>query len=274
MSSLFLRPGLFAAAALLALPLAAQARELRVCADPNNLPFSDAKGEGFENKIAELVASDISAEVKYYWFAQRRGFLRNTLNAHVCDVIIGIPTDMHMLRTTKPYYRSGYVFVQREDTAPVTGFDDPKLAQLKIGVQLTGNDGVNTPPAHELADRGIVSNVHGYMVYGDYAKPSPLKDIIDGLAAGDIDVAAVWGPEAGWFAANQNVPLRLTPVANARLPLPMSFDISMGVRKDDTALAQELEASIDRHRSDIDAILTDYHVPRLPLPTKKAETAQ
>jgi mxaJ protein len=274
MSSRSLRTGLLAAAALMALPLGAQAGEFRVCADPNNMPFSNANGDGFENKIAELVAADMGAEVKYYWFAQRRGFLRNTLNAHNCDVVIGIPVEMHMLRTTKPYYRSGYVFVQRADAAPVTGFDDPKLTQLKIGVQLTGNDGVNTPPAHELADRGIVSNVHGYMVYGDYAKPSPLKDIIDGLAAGDIDVAAVWGPEAGWFAANQKVPLRLTPVANARLPLPMSFDIGMGVRKDDAALAQELEASIDRHRSDIDSILADYHVPRLPLPTQKAETAQ
>ncbi|WP_026595634.1 substrate-binding domain-containing protein [Methyloferula stellata] len=274
MSSRSLRTGLLAAAALIALPLAAAARDLRVCADPNNMPFSNANGDGFENKIAELIAADMGAEVKYYWFAQRRGFLRNTLNAHNCDVVIGIPIDIHMLHTTKPYYRSGYVFVQRADAAPITGFDDPKLTQLKIGVQLTGNDGVNTPPAHELADRGIVSNVHGYMVYGDYAKPSPLKDIIDGLAAGDIDVAAVWGPEAGWFAANQKVPLRLTPVTNARLPLPMSFDIGMGVRKDDTALAQELEASIERHRSDIDSILTDYHVPRLPLPTQKAETAQ
>jgi mxaJ protein len=273
MSSRFLRACLVATA-LAAAPLAAQARDLRVCADPNNLPYSDANGAGFENKIAEVIAADTGAEVKYYWFAQRRGFLRNTLNAHVCDVVIGIPVDMHMLRTTKPYYRSGYVFVQREDAAPVTGFDDPKLAQLKIGVQLTGNDGVNTPPAHELADRGIISNVHGYMVYGDYAKPSPLKDIIDGLAAGDIDVAAVWGPEAGWFAASQKVPLRLTPVANARLNLPMSFDIGMGVRKDDAALADELEAAIERHRSEIDAILTAYHVPRLPIPTQKAETAQ
>jgi mxaJ protein len=271
MSSHYLRTGVMAAA-LAALSPAAHAMDLRICADPNNLPYSDAKGEGFENKIAALIAADMGADVTYYWFAQRRGFLRNTLNARNCDVVIGIPVKMHMLRTTKPYYRSSYFFVQREDAAPVQGFDDPKLTQLKIGVQLTGNDGVNTPPAHELASRGIISNVHGYMVYGDYAKPAPLRDIIDGLTGGDIDVAVVWGPEAGWFVANQKMPLRLTPVTGAQLLLPMSFDIGMGVRKDDTALADELEASIERHSSDIDSILTEYHVPRLP--TQTAETAR
>ncbi len=272
MSSRLLSGGL--ALAIVSMPLAAEARDLRVCADPNNLPFSDAKGEGFENKIAELIASDMGADVKYYWFAQRRGFIRNTLNAHNCDVVIGIPIAVDMVRATKPYYRSGYVFVQRADTPAILGFDDPRLTSLKIGVQLTGNDGVNTPPAHELADRGIVSNVHGYMVYGDYAKPTPLRDIIDGVKVGDTDVAVVWGPEAGWFAANEQPGLLVTPVANARLGLPMSFDIGMGVRKDESALADELNASIERHRSDIDAILTAYHVPRLPIPTQKAETAQ
>jgi len=270
MSSLF-RRACIASMALAASSIIAEARELRVCADPNNLPYTDAKGEGFENKIAEVIATDWKANLRYFWFAQRRGFLRNTLNAHACDVVIGIPIGMHTLRTTKPYYRSGYVFVQRSDATPVSGFDDPKLAHSKIGIQLIGNDGVNTPPVHELADRGIVSNVHGYMVYGDYDKPAPLKDIIDGLIAGDTDIAIVWGPEAGWFAANQKVPLKLTPVTNARLNLPMTFEIGMGVRKDDAALAEDLEASIDRHRVEIDAIIADYHVPRLPISAQKGE---
>jgi Cytochrome C oxidase, cbb3-type, subunit III len=104
---------------------------LRVCADPNNLPYSDAKGAGFENKIAQVVATDLGADLSYFWFAQRRGFVRNTLNANVCDVVIGIPADMHMLCTTKPYYRSGYVFVQREDRPLITSFDDPNLKHLK-----------------------------------------------------------------------------------------------------------------------------------------------
>ncbi|ACK52289.1 extracellular solute-binding protein family 3 [Methylocella silvestris BL2] len=271
MSSRFLR-ACMAGAALAAAPLSLQALELRVCADPNNLPFSDRSEAGFENKIAEVIASDIGAKLSYFWLAQRRGFLRKTLNAHVCDVVIGIPVDMHMLRTTKPYYRSGYVFVQPGDAPRVTGFDDPKLARLEIGVQLVGNDGVNTPPAHELADRGIVANVRGYMVYGDYGQPAPLRGIIDGLLSGQTDVAIMWGPEAGWFASQQDAPLRLTPVG-AGAKLPMAFDIGMGVRKEDPKLAADLEAAIDRRRSEIEAILADYHVPLLPIPAQKAEAA-
>ena len=270
MSSRFLRISL-ALGALCGVSLAAEARDFRVCADPNNLPFSDAKGAGFENKIAQVVATDLGADLSYFWFAQRRGFVRNTLNANVCDVVIGIPADMHMLRTTKPYYRSGYVFVQREDHPLITSFDDPNLKHLKIGVQLIGNDGVNTPPAHELADRGIITNVRGYMVYGDYEQAAPLKDIIEGLTKGDIDVAIVWGPQAAWFASQQQTPLRVIPVADSRGNLPMSFNIAMGVRKQDAQLASELEAAMNRRHAEIDAILAAYHVPRFPIPTEKAE---
>ncbi len=259
--------------ALCGASLAAEARDLRVCADPNNLPYSDAKGAGFENKIAQLIAADLGADVRYFWFAQRRGFLRNTLNANVCDLVVGVPADMHMLQTTKPYYRSGYVFVQREDEPLVASFDDPNLKHLKIGVQLIGNDGTNTPPAHELADRGIVTNVRGYMVYGDYEKSAPLKDIVEGLNKGDIDVAIVWGPQAAGFASQQSAPLRVTPVADSRSKIPMSFDIAMGVRKQDAQLASELEAELDRRRTEIDSILADYHVPRFPIAAQKAEAS-
>jgi mxaJ protein len=270
MSSNFLRICL-ALGALCGASAAADARDLRVCADPNNLPYSNANGAGFENKIAQLIGADLGADVRYFWFAQRRGFLRNTLNANACDVVIGIPADMHMLHTTKPYYRSGYVFVQREDQAPIASLDDPNLRHLRIGVQLIGNDGTNTPPAHELADRDIITNVRGYMVYGDYEQAEPLKDIIEGLNKGDIDVAIVWGPQAAWFAKQQSTPLRVTPVADSRSKIPMSFDIAMGVRKQDAQLAGELEAVLNRRRADIDAILAAYHVPRFPIPTQKAE---
>jgi len=268
------RAGLVAGVAFVALsgqPSSAFARELRVCSDSNNLPFSNANGEGFENKIAELVAADLHADLKYYWFAQRRGFIRNTLNAHNCDVVIGIPVRVELVRPTKPYYESGYVFVQRADAKPIESFDDPRLKDLKIGVQLTGNNGVNTPPAHELADRGMVNNIHGYLVYGDYSKPTPLKEIIDGVAKGDTDVAVVWGPEAGWLAAQETVPLQIHPVADAKSGIAMSFKIGMGVRKDDKDFADELQQVIDRHQSDIDAILAAYHVPHFSIPLK-AET--
>lgn len=270
MSSRFLRISL-ALGASCSVALAAEARELRVCADPNNLPYSDAKGAGFENKIAQLIGADLDADVRYFWFAQRRGFLRNTLNANACDVVIGIPADMHMLHTTKPYYRSGYVFVQRDGQAPIISFDDPNLKHLKIGVQLIGNDGTNTPPAHELADRGITANVRGYMVYGDYEQAQPLKDIIEGLNKGEIDVAIVWGPQAAWFAKQQPTPLRVAPVTDSESKIPMSFDIAMGVRKQDTQLAEELEAELTRRHTDIEAILAEYHVPQLAIPSQKEE---
>jgi len=276
MSFLFhsFRAGLVASAVLTALvgqSSATNARKLRVCSDSNNLPFSNAQGEGFENKIAELIADDLHADLKYYWFAQRRGFIRNTLNAHNCDVVIGIPVQVELVRPTKPYYESGYVFVQRADAKPIEGFDDPHLKDLNIGVQLTGNNGVNTPPAHELAARGIINNIRGYLVYGDYSQATPLKEIVDGVVKGDTDVAIVWGPEAGWLAAQENVPLQIHPVADAKSGIAMGFKIGMGVRKDDKELADELQQVIDRHQSEIDAILAVYHVPHVSIPLK-AET--
>jgi mxaJ protein len=146
-----------------------QSRELRVCADPNNLPFSNRKGEGFENHLAQLIAGELDATVRYTWFPQRRGFIRNTLAADSCDVIMGIPEHSERVLTTRPYYRSTYVFVSRKDRGlKIRSFDDPALRKLKIGVQLIGDDYHNTPPVHALSRRGIVGNLVGYSVYGDY----------------------------------------------------------------------------------------------------------
>src|SRR3954451_13767162 len=146
MSSAF--PRLAVIALLVCGTAAAEARELRVCADPNNRPFSAEDGSGMENKIAELIGQELGAEVTYTWFAQRRGFLRNTLNARKCDLVPGIPAKMDMLRTTQLYYRSGYMFVRKESTPSVESLDDHALKTLKIGVQLIGNDAKNTPPVH------------------------------------------------------------------------------------------------------------------------------
>ncbi|HEY9233175.1 MAG TPA: hypothetical protein VIS78_13560, partial [Blastocatellia bacterium] len=149
-------------------------RVLKVCADPNNLPFSNDRGEGFENKIAELIASEMNATVEYTWWAQRRGFVRNTLKAGNCDCLMGVPLGFEMAATTGPYYRSTYVFVYRKDSGfAVHSFDDPILKRLRIGVQMVGDDYANTPPAHALANRHIVTNVRGYTLYGDYRQPNP-----------------------------------------------------------------------------------------------------
>ncbi len=239
---------------------------LRVCADPNNLPFSNQRGEGFENKIAELLAHDMGERVEYTWWAQRRGFFRNTLRAGTCDIVIGVPAAFEMALTTKPYYRSTYVFLSRKDRRlNLTSLDDPKLKDLKIGVQIIGDDFSNAPPAHALGRRNIVGNVKGFTVYGDYSQPNPPARIVDAVAKGDVDVAIVWGPLAGYFAKQARVPLEVVPVSpQIDQPfLPFVFDISMGVRRDDQQLRDEVEQVLDKRRDEIDRILREYQVPRV-----------
>ena len=250
---------------------------VRVCADPNNLPFTNARGEGFENRIAALLARDLGTHVEYVWWAQRRGFLRNTLHAGACDVVMGLPTDIEMALTTKPYYRSGYVFVTRRDRdLRIASFDDERLRRMRIGVPMVSDDGANAPPAHALARRGIVRNLVHYSVFGDYREDSPPSALIAAVARGDVDVAAAWGPLAGYFAHRQREPLDIVPIEpQMDTPfLPMAFDMSMAVRRRDTALRGVLDAFIERRRAEIDAILSEYHVPRLdrahPRPTPNA----
>jgi mxaJ protein len=222
------------------------------------------------------VAQELGATVEYTWWAQRRGFLRNTLKAGLCDVVPGTPANMEGLRTTTPYYRSTYVFVTRAEGPTIASLNDPKLREVRIGVQLIGDDGSNAPPAHALARRSIVGNVRGYLVYGDYREPNPPARIVEAVANGEIDVAAVWGPLAGYFASRQPVALTLTPVRPAfdGPQLPMVWDISMGVRKDDEMLRQEIDAALARRRAEIDAILADYGVPRLDALPKRAEAGR
>jgi mxaJ protein len=239
---------------------------LRVCADPNNLPFSNQHGEGFENKIAELLAQDLGERVEYTWWAQRRGFFRNTLRAGTCDIVIGVPSAFEMALTTKPYYRSTYVFLTRKDRhLNLTSLDDPSLKKLKIGVQIIGDDFSNAPPAHALSRRNIVGNVKGFTVYGDYSQPNPPARIVDAVAKGDVDVAIVWGPLAGYFAKQSRVPLTVVPVSpQIDQPfLPFVFDISMGVRRDDQELRDQIEQVLERRRDEVDRILQEYAVPRV-----------
>jgi mxaJ protein len=241
---------------------------LRVCADPNNLPFSNDRGQGFENKIAELLARDLGKKIEYTWWAQRRGFVRNTLKAGSCDVIIGVPTGLEMVLPTSPYYRSTYVFVTRsKDDIRVRSFDDPVLRRIRVGVQLIGDDGTNSPPAHALSNRGIIYNVKGYAVYGDYSQESPPSRIIEAVARGEIDLAIAWGPMAGYWASRSPVPLKLVPVQpQIDLPfLPFVFDIGMGVRRGDTTFRASLQSVLTRRRTEINRILDEYAVPQLGL---------
>ena len=243
----------------------AEDRVLRVAADPNNLPFSNQRGEGFENKIAELIARELHCKLEYQWRAQRRGFFRETLKNGDADLVLGVPAHFDMALTTAPYYRSSYVFVTRaERQIHVASLDDPQLRKLKIGVQLIGNDGVDTPPAHALARRGIVENVRGFTLYGDYARQNPPAQIIEAVANGDVDVAIVWGPLAGFFAKQSPIPLAVTPVTPQRDgALTFAFDVSLGVRKTERELKDQLDTFVAQHREQIERVLDDYNVPRV-----------
>ena len=240
------------------------ADEFRVCADPNNLPFSNDKGEGFENKLAELVAKELGKRVTYVWWAQRRGFVRNTLKAGRCDVIMGVPAQYELVATTQPYYRSSYVFLSRDDRRlDLASISDPRLRDLRIGVHLLGDDGFNTPPANALGEEGITRNVVGYSIYGDYRTPNPPARLVEAVADGEVDVAAVWGPLAGYFARRSAVPLRVVPITGteAFAPLLFQFDIAIGVRKQDKALKDRLDEILARDAGAIRALLVSYGVP-------------
>jgi mxaJ protein len=238
---------------------------LRVCADPNNLPFSDSAGRGFENKIASLIASDFGERLEYEWWPQRRGFVRNTLRAGLCDLVIGVPSSYELTLRTASYYRSSYVFVTRSSGYHVTSFDDTALKHMRVGVHLMGDDYANSPAALALLRRGLGGQIVGYMIYGDYSKPHPPSNLIDAVARGEIDVAVAWGPLAGYFAQRSTVPLTITPVS-PRIDLPFTpfvFDIAMGVRRGDSTWRARLDTELVRRRADIQRILNDYGVPLL-----------
>jgi quinoprotein dehydrogenase-associated probable ABC transporter substrate-binding protein len=242
----------------------AQNPPLRVCADPNNLPFSNDRLEGFENEIASVVAKDLNTAVQYTWKPQRRGFVRRTLKAHECDLVVSVPSEYDLLLPTKPYYRSTYVFVYAKNRGlDLRSFDDPVLRRLKIGLHESSDDGANQPPAHALARRGIVGNIVGFRMFDLDSVENPPGKIIDAVASGEIDVAIVWGPFGGYYARRQKTALEVVPVSPALDPpsLPFTFDISMGVRKGDDALKKQIEEILDRRRGDIRTILQRYGVP-------------
>jgi mxaJ protein len=230
------------------------------------MPFSNERKEGFENRIAEVLGEELGAKLDYVWWAQRRGYVRNTIKSELCDLYIGVPAAMEALSTTIPYYRSTYVFVYRKGTAGVGSLDSPVLRRLRMGVQLIGDDYANTPPAHALARRGIIKNVRGYPVMGDYSTPNPPARIIESVATGEIDVAVAWGPMAGYFAGRQSVPLEVTPVLPpAEGSLPFVYDISMGVRRGDNAFKTVVERALTTRLGEIRHILDEYSVPQLAM---------
>jgi mxaJ protein len=237
---------------------------IRVCADPNNMPFSNEHGDGFENKIAVLVAREMNRPLAYFWLPQRRGFIRNSLNAGRCDVVIGVPAQFGLIQVTRRYYRSSYAFVSRRDRhLAIDSFDAAPLKTLTIGIQISGDDYNNPPAAQELASRHIVQNVRGFTIYGDYSRPDPQREIVDAVADGRVDVAVVWGPLAGYYAQRESTPIEVRPIAAAstRASSRFTFDIAMGVRRDDTTLRTALDTIITRRGEAMRRILRSYGVP-------------
>jgi mxaJ protein len=195
----------------------------------------------------------------------RRGFVRKTLGARLCDVIIGVPVAFERTVPTIPYYRSTYVFVERvpaKAEPPLAGFDDPRLLRRRIGVQLIGNDLAATPPGFALARHGAIDNVVGFTLAGD---TPPAQRLVDAVARGQLDAAVLWGPQAGYYLRQSRVPLRLTrAIPPPDLDQPFEFSIAMGVRREDQALRHALDEIIKRKQDAIDAILAQYGVPTVP----------
>jgi len=233
--------------------------KFRVCADPDNLPYSNEAGEGFENKIAELLAGELGREVAYTWYPSTVGFVRNTLAARVCDVVIGVPTTNELMQNTNPYYRSTYALIQRTDAEPrVTKLDDPALTTMRIG-------GVaNTPPITLLAQQGLIGNLAPYQLMADTRHDHPAQEMVQDVENGEIDIAVVWGPIGGYFAQEADGVLLVTPLAaDESSPVRLDFRMSMGLRRGEPAWKDQLNGLIKEQQPAIEAILMDYGVPLL-----------
>jgi quinoprotein dehydrogenase-associated probable ABC transporter substrate-binding protein len=245
------------------LAFAAEPQDLWVCADRNNLPYSNDREQGFENKLAEMVAHDLGRTLHYVWWPPSPTLSHKIFRRGACDVIMGIPSKGYDLaEPTLPYYRSTYVFVsQRDRHVAIQSFDDPSLRIARIGVHVI-DDGL-TPAAQELATRGMIRNIVGYNIFGNLATANPAADLIRAVVQGDVDVAIAWGPLAGYFAERASVPLRVSLICAASLKtsVPVAFDISMGVRRGEEPLREQLNQEIARRLNDIHALLLSYGVP-------------
>jgi quinoprotein dehydrogenase-associated probable ABC transporter substrate-binding protein len=231
----------------------------RACADPRNLPFSDEAGEGFENKIAELFARKLGKSVGYTFYPDATGFIRNTLNAHRCDVVLGIAQGDDLVQPTNPYYRTSYVAAYHQDgpLKGLTSLSDPRLQTAKIGVV------AGTPPATLLAENGLLGHIKSYALVVDTRFDSPTHEMMDDLERGEIDVALLWGPIAGYYATKAKTPTSVVPLVKDQVGTRMVYRIVMGVRHSDQNWKRDLNKLISENQSEIQAILRSYGVPLL-----------
>lgn len=250
------------AIALVATASLMQAAPLRVCADPANLPYSSRAGEGFENEIAQLVSRDLERPLVYRWIPQRNKFFK-ALSQGLCDMAVEAPVGLPDIRTTRPIYRSSYVFVTRRGRGiHLHTLEDARLAKLRIGLASIGADTASAPAARTLAARGILRNVTWYRLYRNYLEANHPQAPIEAVERGDVDVAIAWGPTAGYFAMKSRRPLEVTPISGASARANgLAFDLAMAVRPANTPLAGQLNRIIARRGSEIRRILERYGVP-------------
>ncbi|MFK7893206.1 MAG: substrate-binding domain-containing protein [Granulosicoccus sp.] len=231
---------------------------LRVCADPNNMPFSNKALEGLENKVITLLAEKLGKEVRYTWFPQSVGFVRNTLRLRQCDLISGITTTSEKVQNTNPYYHSAYTIVHREDLQPpIISMSDPRLKEMRIGIV------AGTPPADLLATNGLLSDIKPYHLVADTRRNTPAKNAVDDVASGETDVAFVWGPIAGYFASQHSVELRVTPLLEEDARIRMNYRVSMAVRFNEVDWKREVNAALADIQPQINEVLAEYQVPLL-----------
>jgi mxaJ protein len=233
---------------------------LRVCADPDNLPFSNAARAGFDNHIAEILGQGLNRPVAFVWARARRGFLREQFNKGVCDLLMGVPEGMKYVRTTIPYYRSSYVFVtRRSDHLQLIRLDDPAIGKQRIGLQILEED--FSPPSLPLIRSGHAAQLVGFDSFGTGG-----EKIVRAVADHRVGFSVIWGPLAGYYAVRQHVPLVLTPVQPAvdSSGIPLSFAMVIAVHDGDKLLSEKLNSEIRKNQNQIYDVLHSYHVPLEP----------
>ena len=235
--------------------------EFKVCADPDNLPYSNLKLEGFEDAIAKLIADELGKKLSFQYAYYRQGFLRNTLNANRCDVVMSTTADNDTMLTSKPYYRSTHVFVYRKDSGyDIKNWDSPDLKKGIIGI--VGQ----SPESRPLSDHNLMGNARPYRIQRDLNFPP--SQMVDDLVKGEIDVAVMWGPIGGYFAKKASIPLVVVPIPEyekVNIKGKTEWNISIGVRKKDKERIAEINKVIEKRRKDIEKILDDYGIPHLPV---------
>lgn len=253
--------------------LRAEMPPLRVCADPADLPYSSTARDGYENRVAEILADELGTKVEYFFYPQHKGFIRRSLNAGYCDAIMTLPAALPYVLATRPWFATSYVAITRADNSRrFTSFDDGWLAEARIGLPLVGNEGATTAPAVALSRRGLIHHIVPFEVFSDGDARQQGK-IVSAVADGDIDVAFVWGPFGGFYAREQAIRLRVSPIAGDPLTPDQPFiaPMAIGVRKGEWALRDRLQRALDHRQPEIATVLRDFAIPLIEPPGATAD---